>query len=146
MGDEVDAAGYEQDTGSRMPSAVHAAGGIVLRPGAPGGEVLVIHRPKHGDWSFPKGKLQTGERFEEAALREVEEETGYVCELDYEAGSVTYRDAEGMPKLVRYWRMHPVEGEGRFVATSEVDEIRWLPLEEARHLLTYPHDRDLLEG
>ncbi|MFN2557911.1 MAG: NUDIX hydrolase [Nitriliruptorales bacterium] len=145
MDDEVEAAGHEQDTRSGLRSAVHAAGGIVVRPGASGGEILVIHRPKHGDWSFPKGKLQTGERFQDAALREVEEETGYVCELDYEAGSVTYRDAEDRPKLVRYWRMHPVAGEARFVPTPEVDEIRWVAFEEARHLLTYSHDRDLLE-
>lgn len=104
----------------------------------------MIHRPKHGDWSFPKGKVQSGERFEDAALREVEEETGYTCELDHEAGSITYRDAEDRPKLVRYWRMHPVEGEGRFTPNAEVDEIRWASLEEARDILTYPPDRDVL--
>ncbi len=118
---------------------------MVIRSGAPGGEVLLIHRPEHGDWSLPKGKVESGERFEDAALREVEEEIGYVCEVDYEAGSVTYRDTQDRPKLVRYWRMHPVEGEGRFEATSEVDEIRWVPLDEAGDLLTSPHDRDLLE-
>lgn len=128
-----------------LHSTVHAAGGIVIRPGAQRREVLVIHRPKHDDWSFPKGKVQSGEWFEDAALREVEEETGFVCELEYEAGSVTYRDAQDRPKLVRYWRMRPIQGEGRFTPTAEVDEIRWAPLEEARQLLTYPHDRDLLE-
>lgn len=131
--------------GRRPLSPVHAAGGVVVRPGAPAGEVLVVHRPEYDDWSFPKGKLQSGERFEDAALREVEEETGYTCELDYEAGSVSYRDSEDRPKLVRYWRMHPVAGEGRFSPTTEIDEIRWVPLEEARHVLTYPHDRDLLD-
>ncbi len=145
LNDAVAADAFEHDPGSGPPSVVHAAGGVVVRPGTRGAEVLVIHRPKHGDWSFPKGKVQTGERFEEAALREVEEETGYVCELEHEAGSVTYRDAENRPKLVRYWRMRAVEGEGRFEATSEVDEIRWVSFEEARHLLTYPHDRELLE-
>ncbi len=124
---------------------VHAAGGLVVRSGDQGGEVLVVHRPKHDDWSLPKGKLQAGEQFEDAALREVEEETGYVCELEYEAGSVTYRDTQDRLKLVRYWRMRPMEGEGRFTPTEEVDEIRWAPLGEARNLLTYPRDRDLLE-
>lgn len=126
-------------------SAVHAAGGVIVRGGSRGDEVLLIHRPKHDDWSFPKGKVQAGERFEDAALREVEEETGYICELEYEAGSVTYRDSESRPKLVRYWRMHPVQGEGRFTATGEVDEIRWVPIDEASDILTYPHDRELLE-
>ncbi|MDQ3932142.1 MAG: NUDIX hydrolase [Actinomycetota bacterium] len=129
--------------GGRL-SVVHAAGGLVVRGGSRGEEVLLIHRPKHDDWSFPKGKVQSGERFEDAALREVEEETGYTCELEYEAGSVTYRDSDDRPKLVRYWRMHPVQGEGRFTATPEVDEIRWVLLDEASQVLTYPHDRDLL--
>ncbi len=145
MDEEAVADAFEHDPGSGLRSVVRAAGGVVVRSGGRGAEVLLIHRPKHGDWSFPKGKVQTGERFEDAALREVKEETGYVCELEHEAGSVTYRDAENRPKLVRYWRMRPVEGEGRFEATSEVDEIRWVSFGEARHLLTYPHDRELLE-
>jgi 8-oxo-dGTP diphosphatase len=64
---------------------VRAAGGLLLRPGSGGAlEVALVHRPKYDDWSFPKGKLVAGETFEEAALREVEEETGYRARLDRE--------------------------------------------------------------
>ena len=80
---------------------VRAAGGIVRRDG----EVLVVHRPKYDDWSFPKGKLDEGERWEDAALREVEEETGFRCSLGPELGSTAYTDSRGRPKVARYWLM-----------------------------------------
>ena len=116
-------------------SEVEAAGGVVMRDG----RVAVVHRPKYDDWSLPKGKLDEGESFEQAALREVEEETGLRCELGPELPSTHYEDSKGRPKVVRYWRMTPVEGE--FSPTEEVDELRWLEPGEAEGLLTY--DRDL---
>ncbi len=124
---------------------VHAAGGIVLRPRAGGGvEVAVVHRPRYDDWSLPKGKLDPGETFEEAALREVEEEIGLRCRLRQEADPIRYTDHKGRPKLVRYWVMEPVEGE--FVPNDEVDEVRWLELPAAAGLLTYEHDQELVAG
>lgn len=108
------------------------------------GRVAVVHRPRHADWSLPKGKLDRGETFEEAALREVQEETGVVAALGEELPEVRY-EVRGRPKVVRWWRMEVVE-EGPFAADDEVDELRWCTLEEARALLTYDHDRDLLEG
>lgn len=125
---------------------VHAAGGLVTRVG-PGGrpEVLIVHRPRYDDWSFPKGKLDWGESFEEAAAREVEEETGLRCRLDRELGSIRYRDADDQPKLVRYWLMHPVEGDiADYQPNREIDEVRWVPAPEAFAVLTYEHDRALL--
>jgi 8-oxo-dGTP diphosphatase len=104
--------------------------------------VGVVHRPKYGDWTFPKGKLDPGEGFEGAALREVEEETGLRCELGDELPSTTYRDAKGREKLVRYWEMTPVAGE--FEPNDEVDELRWVTPDEARRMLTYERDRELL--
>ena len=104
--------------------------------------MAVVHRPKYDDWTFPKGKLDPGESFEEAALREVEEETGFTCELGDELASSSYHDRHGRPKLVRYWSMTPVSGE--FTPNDEVDELRWLPPAEARELLTYDRDRELL--
>jgi 8-oxo-dGTP diphosphatase len=103
------------------------------------GRIALVHRPKYDDWSLPKGKLDPGEGFEEAALREVEEETGLRCELGRELPTTRYRDAKGRPKLVRYWEMRPVGGD--FRPTSEIDEIRWLPPREAPHLLSYERDR-----
>jgi 8-oxo-dGTP diphosphatase len=117
---------------------VLAAGGVVIRDG----KVALVHRPKYDDWSFPKGKLDPGESFEEAALREVEEETGLRCRLGRELPNTEYHDAKGRPKLVRYWEMTPLEGD--FTPTEEVDELRWLDPAEAERLLSYEHDRELL--
>jgi 8-oxo-dGTP diphosphatase len=119
---------------------VEAAGGVVMRDG----RVAVVHRPKYDDWSLPKGKLDPGESSEDAALREVEEETGLRCELGPELPSIHYKDSKDRPKVVRYWQMTPVEGE--FSPTEEVDELRWLEPEEAGALLTYERDREPLEA
>src|SRR5215469_10943083 len=67
------------------------------------GKVVLVHRPKYDDWSFPKGKCDEGESDEECALREVEEETGLRCELLDEIGKTSYIDSKGRPKTVRYW-------------------------------------------
>jgi 8-oxo-dGTP diphosphatase len=123
---------------------VRAAGGILLRSTAERGlEVAVVHRPKYDDWSLPKGKLQPGETFEEAAVREVAEETGFSSWIHGEAGTVRYRDRRGRPKVVRYFLMRPQDGS--FAPGDEVDELRWLDPAEAVRMLSYPHDRDLVE-
>ena len=119
---------------------VHAAGGIIERDGL----IAVVHRPRYDDWSLPKGKLDRGESWEQAALREVREETGLVCELGAELKRVRYRDLRGRPKTVRYWRMTVLEGE--FTANEEVDELRWLGRADAVALLTYRHDRELVQA
>jgi 8-oxo-dGTP diphosphatase len=123
--------------------AIRAAGGLVCRRAEHGAaEVLIVHRPAYGDWSFPKGKLEPGESEEDAAVREVEEETGLRCRLDRELATTRYRDARGRSKTVRYWLMTPVGG--RLEAANEVDEARFVPLDEAPALLTYQRDRELL--
>jgi 8-oxo-dGTP diphosphatase len=131
---------------------VRAAGGIVVRTldedGDPrtergGREIVVIHRPRYDDWTFPKGKLHDGEDHVAAALREVEEETGLGCELVEELPSVRYRDAFDREKVVRYWIMRPVR-DGGFAPTDEVDEVRWVRVDDAARLLSYEHDRRLL--
>ena len=120
---------------------VKAAGGVVRRPGGARVELAVVHRPRYDDWSFPKGKLDPGERWEEAALREVREETGLECALGTELPPVAYRDRKGRAKVVRYWLMDPVDG--AFAPNDEVDELRWLEPGDAAVLLTYPHDAEL---
>jgi 8-oxo-dGTP pyrophosphatase MutT (NUDIX family) len=117
---------------------VDAAGGVVEQDG----RVLLVHRPRYDDWTFPKGKLDPGETSEDAALREVEEETGVRCSLGRELPSTSY-EVRGRPKRVRYWLMRP-QGEGGFVPNDETDDLRWVTPDEARALLTYDRDRDLL--
>lgn len=119
---------------------VRAAGGVVVRDG----RIAVVHRPRYDDWSLPKGKLDPGESWEVAARREVEEETGMLCELGEELDPVRYRDAKGRPKTVRYWRMTALSGD--FSPSREVDELRWCTPGEALALLSYPHDRALVES
>lgn len=125
---------------SGVPVRIEAAGGVIIRDG----KVAVVHRDRYDDWSLPKGKLDAGESFEEAALREVREETGLECELGRELEPVSYVDQKGRPKLVRYWLMEVTGGD--FEANEEVDEMRWLEPAEAVQLLSYPHDRELVEG
>ena len=109
------------------------------------GRVALVHRPRYDDWSLPKGKLDSGETFEEAALREVEEETGMRCSLGDELDPVRYRDNKGRPKVVRYWLMQ-VEDDPGFVPNDEVDELRWVTPGEAAELLSYPHDAELVRS
>ena len=124
---------------------VLAGGGIVWRQDEGGGvEIVLVHRPVHDDWSFPKGKLDRDETEAQAALREVQEETGLWCRLGPEVGTTAYRDPKGRPKTVRYWEMSPTAG--ILAAANEIDGARWVPLGEAPGLLTYDHDRRLLEG
>ena len=106
---------------------------MVLRRGPDGDpEVALVHRPAYDDC----------EREEDAALREVQEETGMRCRLGRKLSSIRYRDRRGRPKVASYWVMTPDGGE--FHPTAEVDEMRWLPLLEAEATLSYPHDRELL--
>jgi 8-oxo-dGTP diphosphatase len=117
---------------------IKAAGGVIVRDG----RVLLVHRPRHGDWSFPKGKLEPGETWVDAALREVEEETGLRCALGEEVGRTHYEVEDGS-KEVRYFEL-TAAGEAR--PQNEVDEVRWVPIDEARELLTYDRDRRLLDA
>ena len=113
---------------------IRAGGGLVERDG----RVLLVHRPRYDDWTFPKGKADDGEVDEDCALREVHEETGLVCVLGAELPSTSYTDARGRPKRVRYWLME-VAG-GALAYRHEVDEARWLTPERARRLLSYARD------
>jgi len=129
--------------GMSSRGVVHAAGGVISRQSKRGHfEVLLIHRPLRQDWTFPKGKLEAGETHEACALREVEEETALRCLLGRELATTSHRDGKGRLKIVRYWMMDP--GEGVAEPRNEVDEVRWLSLEDAAQLLTYPHHRELL--
>lgn len=122
---------------------IRSAGGIPFRLTGQGSrEIALIHRPSYDDWTFPKGKVEVGEEPQQAALREVEEETGFQVRLGDEAGSTAYVDQRSRQKTARYWVMEVISGE--FAANAEVDELRWLTLDDALRLLTYDRDRTLL--
>jgi 8-oxo-dGTP pyrophosphatase MutT (NUDIX family) len=129
----------------RGEEIVRAAGGVVVRRTDRGDiEVALVHRPSYDDWTFPKGKRVAGEGDKQTAKREVEEETGLACRLDRRIGKVEYRDRKDRPKTVVYWLMTPIGG--TFRPSAEVDEMRWVRIGQAGNLLTYPHDRALLEA
>ncbi|WP_323185533.1 NUDIX hydrolase [Kitasatospora sp. NBC_01287] len=145
------AAAREADgSGGRM-GTVLAAGAVLWLPGGPrrdgSGErkprIALIHRPKYDDWSLPKGKLRAGETPWQAALREVEEETGLVCRLLAPLPAQHYL-AQGRPKEVRYWAAVPVRGE--FRPNREVDRMKWLKPGKARAKLTHDRDRELIDA
>jgi 8-oxo-dGTP diphosphatase len=123
---------------------VRAAGGVVVRKTRSGGfEVVLIYRSTHDDWSFPKGKLEAGETELFCAHREVQEETGFLCNTEDYVGHTEYMDRRGRPKIVHYWLMEPVEGE--FAPSDEIADMEWVPIGLAGGILTYEHDKEVLE-
>lgn len=139
-------AGRVRAAGRYCPGVVvEAAGGVVWRRSPAGHvEVLLVHRPRYDDWTLPKGKLDPGEAPAAAALREVEEETGWRARLGPPLPAVRYTDQQQREKRVRYWAMEGAGG--AFRPNDEVDAIRWLDLAAAAALLTYAHDRLVLEA
>jgi 8-oxo-(d)GTP phosphatase len=137
--------------GAVSESTIRAAGGVLWRAttdadGAPAVEVAVIHRPRYDDWSLPKGKLASGEREVDGAIREVMEETGYHVRLGRSLGETRYlkvQEGYARPKVVRWWAMEAAAGV--FDATREVDALQWLTLGEAHDILTRDTDREVLE-
>ena len=124
-------------------SIIRAAGGLVWRPGEDGHRRLaVVHRPHRKDWSLPKGKLKDGERWEDAAVREVGEETGCRTRVVSFAGVVHYVPKR-TPKVVLFWNMELLE-EGPLGFPEEVDRIAWLTAPEALRRLDYETERELL--
>lgn len=118
---------------------IEAAGGVVWRATRKGQlEIVVVHRPRHRDWSLPKGKIRRRESALNCALREVREETGLRCVVGDELPEALYVDRRGRDKRVRYWAMQEVTGQ--FRPNREVDKIRWIRLERAADALTYAHD------
>lgn len=105
-------------------------------------EVLLIHRPRYDDWSLAKGKLDPGETLPMTAIREIKEETGYDVTLGKLLGRVTY-PVKSRTKVVYYWTAEWIGGS--FEDNDEVDQLVWLPLEEATKRTTYEVDAEILE-
>ncbi|HEY8792777.1 MAG TPA: NUDIX hydrolase [Gaiellaceae bacterium] len=131
--------------GLGLRETVQAAGGVPTRQRDDGAlEVLLVHRPRYLDWTFPKGKVKEGERDEDAALRELWEETGLVGKLGRELASTHYKDPKLRDKTVRYWVMEDCSGS--FEPNDEVDRIEWLTLDEAAGRLSHRRDLDVLRS
>jgi 8-oxo-(d)GTP phosphatase len=127
-------------------TAVRAAGGVLWRPGGDAVEVAVVHRPRYDDWSLPKGKLDAGELEVEAAARELREETGWSGVVGRSLGRSRYEvlaDGVPVPKSVHWWAVRATAG--AFTPSDEVDELRWLPPEDAAALVTRPDDAVVLD-
>ena len=122
---------------------VRAAGGVVVRRNPVGLELLLVHRPRYDDWTLPKGKAFAGESYEACALREVEEETNLVCDLQEELAVTEYEDGSGRPKRVRYFAMTP-QNESDAAPRNEIDAVCWLSFDRAIETLTYARDRDVI--
>jgi len=129
-------------SGDSTPSAVRAAGVVVLRNRDSAPEVLVVHRPHRSDWSLPKGKVDPGEHLLETAVRECIEETGFTVTLGAPLSRQSYI-ALGRPKIVDYW-VGNIRTDAGFDPDEEIDEIRWIPVSYASDLLTYAHDYALV--
>jgi 8-oxo-dGTP diphosphatase len=129
------------------PRKVLAAGAVVWRPAGDDIELLVIHRPTHGDWTIPKGKVDPGERLPVTAVREVLEETSVPIRLGLPISTIEYEVARPEPilKQVSYWVGRPI-GSGQISHTGdhEVDEVRWVTAAKAPERLTYARDRELV--
>jgi len=121
---------------------IEAAGGVVVDLSKNKPRYLLIHRPRYDDWSLPKGKLDTGEKHRDAALREVKEETGLVCDVLAPLSPVNYITPNGKPKRVKYWLMSARSG--TFVRNDEVDAVTWVKRSQAMSLLTHVHDQAVL--
>jgi 8-oxo-(d)GTP phosphatase len=127
-----------------VTAVVRAAGGVPWRAGTDGTEVMLVHRPRYGDWTLPKGKLERGEHPLVAAVREVREETGLTCVPQVRLPTIRYLTGEpGVDKQVEFWSMAVRADAGR-EADDEIDELRWVPVAEAGALVSYAHDRGVL--
>ena len=134
---------YDELIKQRPDIEVWAGGGVPWRTVDGEVELLLVHRDHHGDWTFPKGKLDPGETLKQCAVREVEEETGLRCATGAALPLVEYRDGRGREKAVVYWLMQ-VES-GRFEPNDEVDACGWFDPASARSVLSYQRDRDLVD-
>lgn len=127
---------------------VYAAGAVVWRQAKNNVRVLLIHRTQHKDLSLPKGKLDPGESLPQAAVREIEEETGVRVHLGPPLGSVDYTVPSGRTKEVHYWAAEATDAAvaaSTFRPNNEVDALEWVSIPTARKMLTYASDVDVLE-
>ena len=127
-----------------------SAGGVVVRREDTGWEVvLTSRRTRRGDlaWGLPKGLVEPGERAEDTAVREVQEETGLVAVIREDLGNISYWfvwDGERVRKRVSFFLMDAVSGDVS-MHDFEMEDVRWCSLAEAIEKASYPSERDVLQ-
>jgi len=122
---------------------IQSSGGLIWRDSPGGKELAIIYRKRYNDWTLPKGKLESGECWRDAAIREVWEEAGCKVEIESFAGCISYTHRE-TPKIVLYWNMKLI-GDCQFQPTDEVDQLQWLKAEEALLILNYLSEKELVQ-
>lgn len=123
-----------------------SAGGVVLREGAAGAEVVICGRDSDGVWGLPKGTPDEGESLEGAAVREVSEETGLKAEIVKKIGVVEYwfvANGVRYHKWVHHYLMRPTSGDTA-EHDAEYDRVEWLPIEAAIRRLTFENDKRMV--
>lgn len=108
-------------------------------------EIALVHRPRYDDWTLPKGKLDAGEHLLTCAAREIREETGAVAHFGPLLGEITY-DVDGERKTVTYWAARAVEFHQPTAPAEEIGQVQWLSPSAARAVMTYDHDREILNS
>jgi 8-oxo-dGTP diphosphatase len=127
-----------------MSATILAAGAVLWRKGEKKKiEVLIIHRPKYDDWTFPKGKAEIGEPLIACAYREVLEETNIETAFGPYLGEVEYLTNDGKKK-VSFWSAKVIK-EKEFNSNAEVDQLKWVEVTKVKELLTLDTDRKILE-
>jgi 8-oxo-dGTP pyrophosphatase MutT (NUDIX family) len=124
-----------------------SAGGVIHRSNGDLTEVVLVHRRRPPLWALPKGTPDSGETLQETALREAREETGIQVEIEAPLRAIEYffvRRGVRYHKTVHFFLMRPTGG-ALDEHDAEFDEARWVQLEEARELLTYPTERLVVE-
>jgi len=127
---------------------IYAAGAVCWREAGKDLMVAIIHRGRYQDWSFPKGKVDSGETLAEAAVREIKEETGLKVKLGVPLSTVSYPIDKGKTKVVHYWATKVSDkavATSKFKPDEEVSEVLWVKADQAFAKLSYKHDRELLQ-
>lgn len=132
---------------SSKTTAEYSSGGVVYRRTETGYEFVAVQRARHGDWSLPKGHIEAGESRENAAIREVMEETGIEARIVGDLQEVVYfyrRAKEGLTRKSVYYYLMEALSDDLGGPNWEVSEARWLPMSQADSLLSYANDKETI--